>query len=443
MRVITDFHSHSRFSRACSPQLTIPNLDMWGRIKGVNLLSVADFTHPVWIKECEAMLIPDGDSGFYYYKDALDPKVFARMAAESDVSVPHSALPTRFMFTTELSFIYKRHDKVRRVHNVVLAPHLAAVKQLNNELNRREFNLKSDGRPILGMSCRDFLEMAKTIDERIEVIPAHVWTPWFAIFGSKSGYDSVEECYGDMSEYIFALETGLSSDPAMNYRVSALDKYILVSNSDFHSLPNLGREANVMEFDEHAITYDELIRILKEKDTNKFKYTIEFFPHEGRYHFDGHRDCNVVMEPRETIKHKGLCPVCNKPLTIGVDYRVEELADRDPGYIVPNRPSDIKLVELDKIIAQAMGGKGRKSKTVMHAYWHMIQSLGSELSILLDSDIAALQAAAPHPNIAEGIRRMRAGELQIQPGYDGVYGEIAIFSQEEIERSKPRQTSLF
>lgn len=257
MRIIADFHNHSCFSRACSPELTIPNLDKWARIKGVNLITVADFTHPVWIKECEEQLLPDRDSGFYFYKNG-------------DKTV-------RFMFTTELSFIYKKGDKTRRIHNVILAPHLEAVKKLNKELDKRGFNLKSDGRPILGMPDKDFLKLIKEIDQGFELIPAHVWTPWFAIFGSKSGFDRVEECFEEMTKYIFALETGLSSDPPMNWRVSANDDFILVSNSDSHSLQNIGREANVFEMDDDNITYKEFIRILKEKDIKNFYIQLNFF----------------------------------------------------------------------------------------------------------------------------------------------------------------------
>ncbi|MCG2719950.1 MAG: endonuclease Q family protein, partial [Nanoarchaeota archaeon] len=339
MRIIADIHNHSRFSRACSPQLTLSNLEKWGRIKGVNLLTVADFTHPVWIKECEEQLEPEGN-GFYKLKEG-----------KGDV---------HFIFTTELSFIYKKGEKCRRVHEILLAPSLEVVKKLNKVLEDRGFNLKSDGRPILGMSDRDFVELVKNVDKKIEVIPAHIWTPWFSIFGSKSGFDTIEECFEDMSQYIFALETGLSSDPPMNWRVSALDPYILVSNSDSHSLKNIGREANVFEVEKDKFSYDELICILKQKDIKRFLYTIEFFPEEGRYHFDGHRSCNIVFNPQETIKNKGFCPKCKKPLTIGVSYRVEQLADRDPGYVPKDKPGYKRLIELDKIIAQVLGVKGRE-----------------------------------------------------------------------------------
>lgn len=423
MRIVADIHNHSRFSRACSPQLTIPNLDEWAQKKGVNLITVADFTHPVWIKECEENLVEDGDSGFYFYKKGNKK--------------------TRLMYTTELSFIYKRHDKTRRVHNIVLAPNLQAVKKLNKALEDKGFNLKSDGRPILGMSCRDFLEFAKEIDERIEVIPAHVWTPWFAVFGSKSGYDSIEECYGDMSEYIFALETGLSSDPLMNYMVSALDRYILISNSDSHSLKNIARECNVFEMDEEHITYDEFIRILKEKDISKFLYTVEFFPEEGRYHYDGHRDCRVVLSPPESKKQKNLCPKCKKTLTLGVEHRVTELADRELGYVVPDRPAFKKIVELDKVVAESLGIKSRTSKKVMQQYDKLISDYGSELHILLDQDLKVMKSDGVGELLVEGLARNREGKLHINPGYDGEYGQVNIFSEEEVKNRTPQQNSLF
>ncbi len=441
MRIIADIHNHSRFSRACSPQLTIPNLDKWAKIKGVNLITVADFTHPVWIKECEENLVEDENSGFYFYKKALrQASDYAKATSDKQ---DYKKNLTRFMFTTELAFIYKQGGKTRRVHDVILAPNLKAVKKLNVELNKRGFNLKSDGRPILGMPDKDFLKLAKEIDERIELIPAHIWTPWFALLGSKSGYDSVEECFGEMSKHIFALETGLSSDPAMNYRVSGLDDYILVSNSDSHSLKNIGRECNVFEFDNNNITYDEFIRILKEKDISKFLYTVEFFPEEGRYHWDGHRDCNVVLSPQMTKKQKNICPKCKKPLTIGVDNRVEELADRKSGFVLPNRPGFKKIVELDKVIAQSIGIKSRQSKKVLAVYDDLIKKFGSELHILLDQNLKELLDDGVEELLVEGLHRNRVGELSIQPGFDGEYGHISIFTEEEIKSKKPQQPSLF
>lgn len=422
MRIVADIHNHSRFSRACSPQLTLPNLDKWAKIKGVNLLTTADFTHPVWIKECEEGLQDEGN-GFYTLKGGSQ-EVY-------------------FMFTTELAFIYKKDDKVRRVHEVVLAPNLETVKKLNKELEGRGFNLRSDGRPILGMSDRDFLELIKNIDERLEMIPAHIWTPWFSVFGSKSGFDSIKECFGDMSKYIFALETGLSSDPSMNWRISQLDPYILVSNSDSHSLKNIGREANVLEIDENKLSYDEFIRILKAKDTNRFLYTVEFFPEEGRYHFDGHRDCQVVLEPKKTIKQKGICSKCKRPLTIGVDYRVNELADRELGFKPQDKPGYKKLIELDKIIAESLNIKSRESKKVIDLYMKMINEFGSEFDILINIERKKLEEKGFVPPIlVEAISRVRSGKLHINPGYDGVYGEINIFTDKERVEFEPQQSRL-
>lgn len=422
MRIVADIHNHSRFSRACSPQLTLPNLDKWAKIKGVNLLTTADFTHPVWIKECEEGLQDEGN-GFYTLKGGSQ-EVF-------------------FMFTTELAFIYKKGDKVRRVHEVVLAPNLEIVKKLNKELEGRGFNLRSDGRPILGMSDRDFLELIKNIDERLEMIPAHIWTPWFSVFGSKSGFDSIEECFGDMSKYIFALETGLSSDPPMNWRISQLDPYILVSNSDSHSLKNIGREANVFEIDENKLSYDEFIMILKTKDTDKFLYTVEFFPEEGRYHFDGHRDCGIVLEPNKTIKQKGICSKCKRPLTIGVDYRVNELADRESGFKPQDKPGYKKLIELDKIIAESLKIKSREAKKVIDLYMKMINEFGSEFDILINIEEKKFKEKDFVPPIlVEAISRVRSGKLHINPGYDGVYGEINIFTDKERVQFEPQQSRL-
>jgi uncharacterized protein (TIGR00375 family) len=422
MRIIADIHNHSRFSRACSPELNLPNLAKWAKIKGVNLLTTSDFTHPKWLAECEEALVDQGN-GFY------------KLPKFSDIN---------FLFTTELAFIYKKGDKTRRVHNIVLAPDLSTVKKLNSALLKRKINLHSDGRPILGMSDRDFLEMAKEVNQRIEIIPAHIWTPWFSIFGSKSGFDSVEECYGDMAPYIFALETGLSSDPLMNYQVSALDKYILISNSDSHSLQNIAREANVFDIAPADLSYDELIKILKEKDSKRFMYTLEFYPEEGRYHYDGHRDCKFVCPPAETKRQKGICPVCKKSLTIGVQNRVEELADRQYGYISPGRPTYKKLVELDKILAEILFVKSRCSKKVETVYKEIIAEYESEFAVLVElptSDLGNLKKYSPLLPVA--IQRVREEKLKVRPGYDGEYGIVSIFSDEEKAELKVLQKKLF
>lgn len=422
MQIIADIHNHSRFSRACSPELNLQNLAKWAKIKGVNLLTTADFTHPKWIAECEQYLQDQGN-GFYILPQFPD---------------------INFLFTTELAFIYKKENKTRRVHNIVLAPNLAAVKKLNSVLLKRKINLHSDGRPILGMSDRDFLEMAKEIDEYIEVIPAHIWTPWFSIFGSKSGFDSVEECYGDMSKYIFALETGLSSDPLMNYQISALDKYILVSNSDSHSLQNIAREANVFEIAPQDLSYLEFIKILKKKDYTRFKYTLEFYPEEGRYHYDGHRDCKFVCEPTATKKHNGICPVCKKPLTIGVQNRIEELADRDYGYVPKERPGYKKLVELDKILAEVLSVKNRHSKKVQKLFTDILDEYKSEFNVLVELSSDELDNLKKYSSLLpEAIQRVREQKLYITPGYDGEYGIVKIFSEQERENFKAKQKQLF
>ncbi len=415
MKIRVDLHTHSRFSRACSPQLNLPNLEKWAKIKGINLLTVADFTHPVWIKECEEQLISQ-NNGFYKLK-----------GSSSDVS---------FIFTTEISFIYKKNEKCRRVHEIILAPNLETVKKINNELIARGFNLKSDGRPILGLSDRDFLELMKNINPEIEIIPAHIWTPWFSIFGSKSGFNSVKECFGDMAKYIFALETGLSSDPPMNWRLSSLDAYTLISNSDSHSLKNIGREANVFEIEKSKFSYQELIRILKQPDNKKFLYTIEFFPEEGRYHFDGHRDCQIVFNPQQTLKNKNICPVCQKPLTLGVCYRVEQLADRPLNYQPTQKPGYKRLIELDKIIAEVLGIKSRESKQVMEIYHQLIGKLGDELTILIDLPLKEMSQKGVDEKIVQAIDKVRKGDLVIKPGYDGVYGQVKIFNSLQKQNKK-------
>jgi uncharacterized protein (TIGR00375 family) len=422
MQIIADIHNHSRFSRACSPELNLQNLAKTAKIKGVNLLTTADFTHPKWITECEQYLQDQGN-GFYILPQFPD---------------------INFLFTTELAFIYKKGGKTRRVHTIVLAPNLTAVKKLNATLLRRKINLNSDGRPILGMSDRDFLEMAKEVNKEIEVIPAHIWTPWFSIFGSKSGFDSVEECYGDMSKYIFALETGLSSDPLMNYQISALDKYILVSNSDSHSLQNIAREANVFDIKSQDLSYSEFIRILKEKDSTRFKYTLEFYPEEGRYYYDGHRDCKFVCKPTETKKYKGICPVCKKALTIGVQNRVEELADREYGYIPEGRPAYKKLIELDKVLAEILMVKNRHSKKVQKLFNDILIEYKSEFNVLVELSIDELDNLKKYSLLLpEAIKRVREQKLYITPGYDGEYGIVQIFSEKEKENFKVLQNKLF
>ncbi|MCX6778747.1 MAG: endonuclease Q family protein, partial [Candidatus Magasanikbacteria bacterium] len=378
--IIADLHIHSRYSRACSPQLTIENIAKWCQIKGVNLVSTGDFTHPAWFAEIKANLTEDG-SGLLYLKTG--------------------AKEVKFVLGTEVSAIYSQGGKTRRVHLCLFFPSIKSVEKFNAELQGRGKNLKSDGRPILGMSAKEILKIMKKIDERSVMIPAHAWTPWFSVFGSKSGFDSLEECFEELTPEIFAIETGLSSDPAMNWRLSQLDNIALVSNSDAHSLPNLGREANIFDLDLQKITYDSFFQAIREKDPKKFLKTIEFYPEEGMYHLDGHRTCNVCLTPKQSKKNKNLCPVCKRPLTIGVLNRVEELADREEGVMPVGAIPYVSLVELDKIIAEALGVKSRTSKAVQAGFDKLIRLGKNELNILMSMSFKELEKITL-PEIVEG-----------------------------------------
>jgi DNA helicase II / ATP-dependent DNA helicase PcrA len=420
MRIITDWHLHSKYSRACSKDLTLENNALWCEKKGVNVLGTADFTHPAWFAEISEKL-EEAEQGMYRLKSGA-----------------HEGM--RYMLTTEVSQIYKRGDRARRVHNIILAPSIEIVSQVNAWLTKDGFNLKADGRPILGLDSEKLYKKLREIDKSILVIPAHVWTPWFAIFGSKSGFDSIEECFGEMAPYVYAVETGLSSDPLMNRSLSALDNIMLISNSDAHSPRNFGREANVFELNEGEVTYDEFTRILRERDTSKFKYTIEFHPEEGKYHTDGHADCKFWCHPDETVKHGGRCPHCKKQIAVGVLSRVSELADRKIETIPKNHVPFKSIVPLQEIIAESFGLKTTSGKKVQAMYHQMIERVGTEFDILLDIGIDEIEAGS-NEVIGEAIRRMRANELDIRPGYDGIYGAVKIFS-EENPRPVPKQDSL-
>ncbi len=396
MRLIADLHIHSRFSRGTSPKIDLPSLAHWAKIKGIGLLGSGDFTHPQWSKELKKGLRPDG-SGLYFYENV------------------------RFMLTTEISAIWSQDGKVRKVHMLVLAPSFDVVERISRDLSLIG-NLASDGRPILGMSARQLAEIVWNAEESAELIPAHIWTPWFSVFGSRSGFDSVEDCFGPYSPRIFAVETGLSSDPPMNWRLSALDRVTLISNSDAHSLNKLGREATV--FDLEDVSYSAIIESLKTRDPRHFLGTIEFYPQEGKYHYDGHRKCGVVLSPQESMALGNICPVCGKPLTIGVMHRVEDLADRQDMGSVKDRPSYRSLVPLEEIISQALG-VGVNSKSVTRHYLSLIERFGSEFGILMDLPLSDIKDRV-NPRIAQGISQVRSGEVMITPGYDGVYGSVHI-----------------
>lgn len=416
---ILDLHVHSKYSRACSPRLELPAIARACEEKGIDIVSTGDFTHPLWFEHLRDHLVEERD-GIYRLKD--------------------SASRTRFIVGTEISCIYKHRDKTRRVHLLVFFSRLEFAKRFTEKLEDRGANVRADGRPIIGLSAKEALSLVMETDPLGLVIPAHAWTPWFAVFGSKSGYDTLEECFEELAPEVFSIETGLSSDPPMNHLISKLDKITLVSNSDAHSLENLGREANVFGFDnEKEITYPEIRRVLKEGDRRKFLYTIEFYPEAGMYHFDGHRDCGVVLSPDESRRDKDICPKCRKPLTVGVLHRVDDVADRttfEAGRFIPHRYA----VPLREIIAQGFG-IGIGSKKVEKEYRSLLAALGSEFFILLHADIAAVEKTASDKNIALAIANVRDGKVTLKPGYDGVYGRVDLFAGSKYR--SPAQSVLF
>lgn len=415
---ITDLHFHSKYSRAVSKQMDLEHISEWAAIKGIDVVTATDFTHPAWFAELNTKL-EQQDNGLYKLKGDK-----------------HG---THFMLTTEVSSIYKRHDQARRVHNVIIAPDLKTVGAINKQLNLIG-NLKSDGRPILGLDSEKLLELIIETSPEAMLIPAHIWTPWFSMFGSKSGFNTVEECFGKLSKHITAVETGLSSDPPMNWRLSQLDRMAIVSFSDAHSPANLGREATV--FNLKSLSYHNLLDALRNHNQteNSIAYTIEFHPEEGRYHWDGHRACNLRLSPPETKKLKGICPKCKKKLTVGVLYRVQELADREEGYQPNNRPPYTSLVPLREIIAEALGF-GVNTKSVQTEYEPLIKQGGNELDILMNLSIEKIKTLTL-PKIATAIQKMRDGDMVIEPGYDGEYGIVKIFNKQEDATEASGQTKL-
>lgn len=412
MRFVADFHIHSKYSRATSRDMNIPMLAKWAKLKGIDLLGTGDFTHHLWLQELKQHLKPKEKTGLYTHEGV------------------------NFILSGEISSIYSQNGKVYRVHNIFLAPSLEIVEEINKMLASHG-NIASDGRPILGLSCIRLAEEIFKISDDVMLIPAHIWTPWFSVFGSNSGFNSLEDAFGKYIGKITALETGLSSDPAMNWRLSALDKYTLISNSDSHSPSRIGREANVFNCE---MDYWTIKKVLETKDRSKFLYTVEFFPEEGKYHYDGHRNCNIRYSPSQTKEHSGVCPVCNRALTKGVLYRVEELADRPEDYVPEDAIGYKSFVPLDEIIAEVKG-VGTKSKAVQTEYMDLIYKLGPELNIMDQADMNDIFAKAPS-RIAEGIKRVREKKLEIMPGYDGEYGTIKIFGTQE-ENTSDQQFTLF
>ncbi len=410
MRVIADLQIHSKYSRACSKDLVPGSIGQWADKKGIAVIGTGDFTHPGWLSLLKEQL-EEARPGLYRLKDG--------------------SAKAYFMLTAEVSNIYKAGDKVRRVHNMVFAPNFTAVDRFIAGLEARGANLKADGRPIMGIHCPDLVKIAKEADQAMEIVPAHAWTPHFGVFGSLSGFDTVAEAFEDESKHIWAIETGLSSDPKMNWQVSWLDGYSLTSNSDAHSLRKIGREANVFEISEANLSYPEIIRTMKERKQDEFLYTIEFFPEEGKYHLDGHAVCKFSSEPKQFKKLGGRCPVCGKPLLRGVLARVEELADRDYGFAPPRAIPFKNVIPLEEVIAEAFG-TGVSSKKVTAAYEAAV-ALRPEFDILLDASPGELAKLVP-PVVAEAIARIRAGAVTLDAGYDGVFGTVHIFTPEERDR---------
>jgi DNA helicase-2/ATP-dependent DNA helicase PcrA len=416
--IVADLHIHSRYSRATARNLDPEHLWIHAQLKGVDLVGSGDFTHPAWFEELSGKLVETGD-GAYALKADLQKDLADQVPGPCRRRV-------RFLLSAEISSIYKRGGKTRKVHSLILMPDLAAVERLNQRLGRLG-NIVSDGRPILGLDAKDLLELCLEVEPSVIFIPAHIWTPWFSLFGSKSGFDAIEECFGKLTPHIHALETGLSSDPPMNWRLSALDRYTLVSHSDAHSPAKLAREADLLTCDP---TYQDLAAALADPTGKGFHGTLEFFPDEGKYHLDGHRKCGVRLEPQDTIKLGGRCPECGKPLTVGVLSRVEELADRPMGAKPENAPCFESIIPLPELIGEVMQ-RGPATKGVAQAVETLLRNLGPELYILREASLDQLESIGG-ALLAEAMQRMRTGKVITEGGYDGEFGKVHLFTPTEI-----------
>ena len=423
MRFIADLHIHSRYSRATSPDMSPESIHRWAQLKGISVIATGDFTHPRWFKELTEKLEPTG-TGLFTLKREF-----------SSDHIPDSCrADVFFLLSAEISCIYRKKGRTRKVHSLVHVPDFAAAVRLNTALSKIG-NLAADGRPILGLDAKDLLEIVLGASPDALLVPAHAWTPHFSVFGAASGFDSLQECFEDLTPHIVAIETGLSSDPSMNWRLSALDRITLISNSDAHSPSKIGREANILRSE---ISFKGISGAIKTR--KGFIGTIEFFPEEGKYHYDGHRTCGVSLSPEETVRHNYLCPVCGKKVTVGVMHRVENLADRENGYRPAGSPDFYSLIPLPEIIGETLK-KGAASKAVTDAYFGLLEKLGNEFSILTHTPLEDIERASS-PVIKEAIFRVRTGDVHIVPGFDGEYGKIRIF--EEVKRKKGKgQVTLF
>jgi len=419
MKVTADLHLHSRFSRAVSSQMNVSTIANWAVKKGIDLVATGDWTHPLWLRELEANL-KENEEGIYRLKG-------------SDKNSPG------FILSTEISSVYLQSGKSHRIHYLVFAPNFEVIEKVNKELTKKGVNLLSDGRPILGMSVKVVAEVLWNIDKRIIIIPAHAWTPWFSLYGSISGFESIRECFGEFAENIFAIETGLSSDPAMNWRIGELNSKNIVSFSDAHSPAKLGREMTI--FNLESLSFENLRNSLM--NPQGISHTIEFYPEEGKYHYTGHRNCKIVYSPNDTRKRGITCPVCGKPLTVGVMSRVEYLAKKEietESFIDEfgvrwikskdqNRAPYVMMVPLLEIISESLAS-GETSQKVLQIYDQLVNNFGSEYKVLLETALSELEKAT-YPKVVEGIKKVRLGDIQILPGYDGVYGVVKIWREEE------------
>jgi len=409
---VADFHIHSRYSRATSKELTVAELAKWAKIKGIGVLGTGDFTHPMWLQELQDVLRATG-SGLFEYQG------------------------TCFLLTAEVNTLFYKAARAHQIHHVLFAPSFEAVERLNKELEPFG-SLSLDGRPTLHLEAWRLVEIVLGIEPRCFIVPAHAWTPHFAIFGSNSGFDSVEECFEHQAPHIFALETGLSSDPAMNWRLSALDRYALISNSDSHSARRIGREANVFNC---ALSYDGIVDALRTKDPAKFLSTLEFFPEEGKYHYDGHRNCKVRWAPQETKRQNFRCPTCGRRVTVGVLHRVDTLADRPEGTTPDNAIPFRHIVPLEEIIAEALG-VGVGTQAVEREYQQLTHHFTTEFYVLLDASEEELRKVTT-AKITEGVLHVRQGQVVVEPGYDGEYGKVRLFEGEPATATGEQQMTLF
>jgi uncharacterized protein (TIGR00375 family) len=424
MRFIADLHIHSRYSRATSSDMSLESLWKWAQLKGITVIGTGDFTHPKWFQELKDKLDPLGNNIFKLKDNFQDNSI--PLSCRSDVY---------FMLTVEISSIYAKRGRTRKIHNLIFAPDFSIAGRINTVLSKIG-NLSSDGRPILGLDAKQLLKMVIDISPDAMIVPAHAWTPHFSVFGAESGFDSLRECFEELTPHIHSIETGLSSDPPMNWRLSSLDRITLISNSDAHSPPKLGREANIFDTKgrqdgiTNEISYDFITNAIKTK--KGFIGTIEFFPEEGKYHYDGHRACNVSFSPKETIRNNYTCPKCGRKVTIGVMHRVEKLADRTDDFKLEGAPKYYSLIPLPEIIAETLK-VGVNTKTVETEYLKLLTSLGNEFKILMESSLSDIEKAGSS-SLSEAISRMRSGKVHISPGFDGEYGKIKIF--QDVERKE-------